>query len=641
MKKQSSSFFNLIKPIFTINKRPTPWSKAIKAAICAGVPVIVGLLLGNLSLGMLGSVGSFTYLYVFNEPYAFRFKKILCVAISIGALVGLGSLVAPYPPLIIIIVGLIGFTGTFIFGVQKIAGPAAIFLVLSFVMSTAHIIPVEEIPVRAFVVFLSGCFSLFVSMLGWFTNPHEPETKVLNSACISLANFSDAIGTEEITDARDVAITSLKDAEATILMGYTNGVTKARFDRLYLINEQLNKIFLELIEISFYTGKKMPQEISEMIKQLSSGIKLKKGEIQEVNLNTIDKEWNKEYSKLLDIIYETEDIMNTPLSNIKAQNKPIKPSLRRKIMRSFDKDSVVFINALRYGITLSIASLISLVIPFTRPYWIPLSCASVMFGATIMSTFHRAVQRSLGTIIGIVLASIILSLQPKGIMIAILTMVFVGTAELLVVKNYALVAMVITPNALLIAETSTNIHNVAYFATGRIIDIIVGALIALLGIYIMGRKSASSRLEGLIAKLLRSQCQVLVRLCSNKYQKENDTMWIREKMEINLSNLKLAYITALGEIPNNKKRLEMMWPAISILDHISYLFGQDCVKSGHLNLSDDELSQMLLIFETTATAVEQRRPINVREVHCINEIPKVCEEMTKLQNILSKKEIFA
>ena len=54
-------------------------------------------------------------------------------------------------------------------------------------------------------------------------------------------------------------------------------------------------------------------------------------------------------------------------------------------------------------------------------------------------------------------------------------MFLTGITELFIVKNYALAAIFITPNALLIAETATKIHDFSYFATARITDILVGA----------------------------------------------------------------------------------------------------------------------------------------------------------------------
>lgn len=65
----------IIKQAFKINKTPFPWQKAINAAICAGVPVIIGILVNQLHLGLLAGMGSFSYLYVLHQPYAQRAKK--------------------------------------------------------------------------------------------------------------------------------------------------------------------------------------------------------------------------------------------------------------------------------------------------------------------------------------------------------------------------------------------------------------------------------------------------------------------------------------------------------------------------------------------------------------------------------------
>ena len=106
----------IIKQLFKINKTPFPWQKAINAGICAGFPVLIGVLIGQIRLGLLGGIGSFAYLYVINEPYAQRGKKIFFTALGISLSVALGTLVAPYPILIILMVGLIGGIAIFIFG---------------------------------------------------------------------------------------------------------------------------------------------------------------------------------------------------------------------------------------------------------------------------------------------------------------------------------------------------------------------------------------------------------------------------------------------------------------------------------------------------------------------------------------------
>lgn len=55
-----------------------------------------------------------------------------------------------------------------------------------------------------------------------------------------------------------------------------------------------------------------------------------------------------------------------------------------------------------------------------------------------------------------------------------------------------------------------------YFATARIIDVAIGIVIGLIGVWLVGRKSASSRLPHLISKTIRSQAQFLFVLFSEQ-----------------------------------------------------------------------------------------------------------------------------
>lgn len=633
-----NTLLTIVKQAFEIKKGPFPWPKAISAAICAGFPVIIGLLVGQLHFGLLGGIGSFSYLYVFNEPYAARAKKIFFVAIGISLSVALGTLAAPYPLLVVLIVGFIGAIAIFIFGVFKIPGPAAVFFVLSFIMTTGMPIDPSAVILRTAIVLMSGLFAWIISMVGWFFNPHGPEIKALKEVYLALAAFSEAIGSENIDDVRHRTVNALKESEETLLIGYIPWKNSFFFNRLSLLNEEANKLFLEMLELYSNMNTKLPKELIEMIRKLSMGIELKDGETIKIDL--LPQELDQDYHNFLEIIYDIEAIINIPLTYIGHSIKISKPSLRMKLTKACDKDSIVFINAVRYGIVLSISTMIAFSFPFNRPYWIPLSCAAVMSGSTIMSTFHRAIQRSCGTIIGLMVAIIIFKLQLQGFMIVIANMCLTVLTELFIGKNYAIAAVFITPNALLIAETSTQIHNVSYFATARITDILIGSMIGLIGTYLIGHRSASSRLPDLMVKLIRSHARVLVRLASNRKGNNSDsTKWIKEKMQINLMNFKMAYNTALGEIPNNEEMLEMMWPAVFSLEHISYFLDHCCTTKGYLSLSDENLAQLLLVFETMAAAIEQKQVIQPKKISTIKEIPKICKEINVLQEALSIKSI--
>lgn len=208
--------------------------------------------------------------------------------------------------------------------------------------------------------------------------------------------------------------------------------------------------------------------------------------------------------------------------------------------------------------------------------------------------------------------------------------------ELFIGKNYAIAAAFFTSNALLLEEAATQIRDVSYFATTRITNIVVGSIIGLVGIYFIGSHSASSRLSDLMVKLIRTQDRLIVALAYNRQGNISaNTKMIKEKMETDLLNFKLAYTTALGEINNNKDMLEMMWPVFFSLEDISYLLDQNCATRGYLELEDDELAQLSLALEAMAMGITQKQVVQHKKIPIINGMAKICKEINMLGEALN------
>jgi hypothetical protein len=106
------------------------------------------------------------YMFLMNPMLSVP-KKVFFAAVGLSFSVCLGTLSAPYPVLVIIIVGLIGAVATLIFGLLKIPGPAAVFFVLSFVMTTGMDIDLSLALNRSGLVLAAGLFSWMVNLVVW------------------------------------------------------------------------------------------------------------------------------------------------------------------------------------------------------------------------------------------------------------------------------------------------------------------------------------------------------------------------------------------------------------------------------------------------------------------------------------------
>lgn len=273
----------------------------------------------------------------------------------------------------------------------------------------------------------------------------------------------------------------------------------------------------------------------------------------------------------------------------------------------------------------------------------PLSCVAVISGSTIIATYHRAIQRGLGTAFGIIIASLILATHPSGYIIALFILLLTFITELFIVKNYGLAALFFTPNALLMAEsTSHQAFSFSYFASARLIDVFIGIVIGLFGVWLVGRRSATSRLPHLISKTIRSHYQLLFILFSDQGAGFQATE-SRElkKMRTNIINLQTLFSTATGEIPVNQKALDYYWPILFSIEQLGYLL-ENCSKdSKRPNLPDEILAELLFVCESMANASNRKKSPEYKNVPPIKEFPSIRNELNSLQKSLQVKEDFS
>ncbi|MFC3039818.1 FUSC family protein [Virgibacillus xinjiangensis] len=628
------TFWTTVKQAFEIKNVPFPWIKSLLAGICAGIPIFLGLLFGNFQYGMYGSIGSFTFLYMFNEPLAQRAKKLFFVAVGLAAAVGIGTLLAPYPLAMAVAVGFIGAFVTFIFGTLKFPGPAAIFFVLAVTLTSAMNINPSEAPIRAGLVFLGGMLSWTVAMSGWFINRRGSETKALKAVYNQLASLIDSASTDTFSVAREKALQQIKVAGDTLSAGYISWDKSMESRKLYYLYEQANHIFSEVVEYHAKEGSRIPEDFGQAIREFVKS--LEGGKSSASALPKVDD--HPMLIRLSTRIREVDEVLTDPEKAAKHDIHIRKPPVRSLFAGALHKNSIVFISSLRNGFIMVIAALIAFSFDFDRAYWIPLSCAAVMMGTTVMTTFHRAIQRSVGTIIGVLIASMLLASQPEGWMIAVIITVLTFGAEMFIPRNYALAAFFFTSTAIFMAENATQIFDVGYFAAIRATDVLIGCTIGLAGTYLIGRRSASSRLPHLLSKTIRSEMQVLAQLFSDNTGTAVGESGDMRKMQTNLNNLNLVYSTALGEIPRNKPALHNLWPIIFSTDQLGYLLEAAAKEPNRTILSDEEMAHLLLTFEKMAQAAKQEQPLSRREIPRLPSHPHIEKEIADLQTAMQLRK---
>lgn len=145
-----------------------------------------------------------------------------------------------------------------------------------------------------------------------------------------------------------------------------------------------------------------------------------------------------------------------------------------------------FVEAIIHGLFMFAALSIGYLVKMDNPYWIPISCAAVMLGASRYHILQRSFHRILGTFIGIGLSWVLLKIivSPIHMILSIILLQFI--IEMLVTRQYALAVIFMTPLTVFLAEAGnpTLIHSTSLI-TIRFWDIVLGSLIGAIGGWVL------------------------------------------------------------------------------------------------------------------------------------------------------------
>lgn len=116
-----------------------------------------------------------------------------------------------------------------------------------------------------------------------------------------------------------------------------------------------------------------------------------------------------------------------------------------------------------------------------NPYWVPVSCLAVMQGIGVQQIWQRSFHRILGTFLGLGLTWMLLSWDMNQLQIIISIMVMQFIIQMLVVRNYAMAVVFITPLTIFLADSDIGHLHVNELIVTRMKDITLGSLIGAVG----------------------------------------------------------------------------------------------------------------------------------------------------------------
>ncbi|MFJ8855917.1 FUSC family protein [Streptomyces sp. NPDC102437] len=171
---------------------------------------------------------------------------------------------------------------------------------------------------------------------------------------------------------------------------------------------------------------------------------------------------------------------------------------RRALLRSISPGSPLLPIGARALVGCALAGYVSQAAGVGRPYWAIVTAAS-LYQANVTLSWNRALQRTLGNLLGVLVFAAILPVSRTGPLALIGFCLFFGfAAEALITRNYWLGSVAVTPMALLVLEFGGT-HPAGELIGDRVLDTVIGAGVGILAAMLVTNRRAAGRLEKALA----------------------------------------------------------------------------------------------------------------------------------------------
>lgn len=199
----------------------------------------------------------------------------------------------------------------------------------------------------------------------------------------------------------------------------------------------------------------------------------------------------------------------------------------------------------------------------THWYWVPMTVCIVM-KPDMGSIFVRAVHRSLGTSVGVLLGSAILAWMHPGLFFVAVMMAIAATLPWLAQQSYALMALGLTPLVLVLIEFSSAASKDIDYAVLRLAYTLLGAAIVLVFGYLIWPRSHKRQLVDAFSSARQKIGSYLsTAVAQATIESAPEVRICRRQAYGAISNIRTTLQQSLGEPPPAGREAAAWFPIIS------------------------------------------------------------------------------
>jgi uncharacterized membrane protein YccC len=599
---------------------PVPRGAMVRAALAVCVPLSVGIVAGHRDVGLVPAMGGLTGTVIdTGGPYVSRVRGVVTAAV-VGGVAGLviGMFIHDRGWVAVASVVVVAGVSALI---SRLGSTGSVSGLLLLVFAALGLGPFGALrPWWSIVLgFLAGvAWALLLLVPGWLVSPRSAEQDAVAGVYRALAGDLCAIGTGSAAETRSAVTAALNTAYDTLLTARaTAGGRSRRTTHLMAVLNASSRVSEAVITLR-REGTRPPPLVAGALDRLAGAIAA--GESQEPlhGVPPFPPPWSSSPGSL-----ELRDALAALARTIaRTPAMPPEPAPRtrlgeraRPVLDQLRGGRLAWTFTIRLMLCVGLAAVASEVLPLQRSYWVVLTVAIVVKPDN-GSVFARALQRGIGTIVGVVLGAVILVAVPYGPWLLFPMAVLAAGLPYGRLRNFGLQATFMTPLIVLLIDQLAPAG--WRLPQERLADTVFGCAIVLLVGYATWPSSWHLHLPRQFAATLRDSCRFMeAALIPDPDPAARDRRWrLRRTVYRALGDLHGQYDRAMSEPAAVSRRASVWWPALVALDEVA-----DAVTATGLAISrgapapsPDAVHQLTAALSAVADAIDADVPPRVGEL---------------------------
>jgi uncharacterized membrane protein YccC len=412
--------------------------------------------------------------------------------------------------------------------------------------------------------FAGACWATLTTLVQWRFEPEDPDRAAVAAVFTSIAALLTASGTDAADDARRELTTALnagydrvirsrsrsagRSRELSELAGILNAAAPlvegaVAAARAGVAADPQDVTAVSALAAAVRGERELPAERPPALEEGPPGRRATRHGIRLV--------WN--------VVGDPEERAGAAVAREESDWRTRARDLADRTIASPESRSF----AVRLALCMTIAEIARQLLPIQRPYWVLLTVAIVLkpdFG----SVFTRAVQRGIGTLLGVLVGSLLLTVLPRSPWILVAMALAAAVLPWARGANFGLFSVFLTPLVILLLDLA--VPSGSGLVAARLEDTLIGCAIVLVFGYLLWPQTWRAPLdEALRAAALALDAFVEAAFTGTPTERRR----ARRRCYRALTELQTQLQRRLAEPPPISTRAAAWWPVIVQLERTS------------------------------------------------------------------------